>query len=496
MTAHAGTAAWPPPAPEEGGRSAPAVAFFLGGATIVAAVLLGRSYSFYLPFLGFSLCMVLLWRKAPRPLVFLLSICAATPIAVSKQQFTCNLILALFFVLLNLPALFRLPKWLLVSALLTLTGVVTSMGNWISDDLIRSLMRQGALAYNLYLGPFLILPAAYLGMRHSRDHALNLKGLLFCLIIPSTVLLLSAKLIGAVTNEWEASLHAESLADGFLRYRLGNVMVNFLRTEVGFILAALICAATAVATSSVGATLRLLAGGCVGTNAFLLLSTGSFGSGFSCLCGICVILMAQLRRDPLRALASVTAVFAILLLTYQFAPSGVKGYLAKRYQHRVVRADTDRVALWARGVDHLLRHPEGSGFTFTAGEGVKTYIHNDYLVYGVSYGVIGGLGYLCLVAGVLLSFLNVPGNALRDPAALAVYLAGLGVTVALALNSITDHSNENRWYFNVIWSLIWYCYFCSRPAEPGAAVAGVAPDAAGSGPGRPGPSGAGGWTRK
>ena len=102
-----------------------------------------------------------------------------------------------------------------------------------------------------FLAPFLLLPVVYLRMRESRDHAANLQGLLFCLIVPSTLILISAKLFGTVANAWEASLHVGSLPEGFLQYKLGKVIVNFLRTEVGFILAALICASTAVTVSQV-----------------------------------------------------------------------------------------------------------------------------------------------------------------------------------------------------------------------------------------------------
>jgi hypothetical protein len=112
------------------------LAFFLGVATIAAAVLLGRKYSFFLSFLGFSVFMTLLWRKAPRPWVFLLSISAATPITVSKQQFTCNLIFALWFALLNIRDLFRLPKWIYLSSALALLGIITSMTNWMSGDVL------------------------------------------------------------------------------------------------------------------------------------------------------------------------------------------------------------------------------------------------------------------------------------------------------------------------------------------------------------------------
>jgi hypothetical protein len=60
-----------------------------------------------------------------------------------------------------------------------------------------------------------------------------------------------------------------------------------------------------------------------------------------------------------------------------------------------------------------------------------------------------------------------------DPAALAVFLAGHGAVIVIALNSITDHMTENRWYFNLIWSLVWYSYFCSRSDQGETAAAPV-----------------------
>jgi hypothetical protein len=32
------------------------------------------------------------------------------------------------------------------------------------------------------------------------------------------------------------------------------------------------------------------------------------------------------------------------------------------------------------------------------------------------------------------------------------------------INSLSDHLTSNRWYFNVVWSLIWYAFFASRSA--------------------------------
>ena len=246
------------------------------------------------------------------------------------------------------------------------------------------------------------------------------------------------------------------------------MIVNFLRTEVGFILAALICASTAVTVSQVKGLYRLLAGACLASNVFFLLATGSIGSIFACLCGLAAIFYTQLRTVSVtKLLLSVAVICCMLLLIYSLSPSDMKNYLAQRYEERVVKPDQDRPALWARGVEQLLQHPEGLGLTLAVGDEARSFIHNDYLVYAVSYGVTGGLGYTSLVAGLLISFLQRRKRLINDPSAVAVYLAGLSVTVAIAVNSMTDHSNVNRWYFNVIWCLIWYCYFCSRAPQTG-----------------------------
>ncbi len=259
-------------------------------------------------------------------------------------------------------------------------------------------------------------------------------------------------------------MHAAMLSEGFLQYRLGNVFVNYLRTEIGFILAALICASAAIAMSHVKGSYRLWAIACLAMNAFLLLSTGSFGSGAACFLGLIAIFYTQLRKiNSAKVVASFVIICLTLILSYFFAPQKTKDYLAQRFEHRVVNADADRVTLWGRAFDAFLEHPEGVGLTLSVGKTVTTYMHNDYLTYTVSYGFLGGLAYMSLIVGLLLSFLRARRGVGNDPAALAVYLAGLGVAVALAANGMTDHSNENRWYFNVIWSIIWYCYFCSKP---------------------------------
>ena len=451
------------------------IAFFLGMAIIAATILLGNTHALYISVLVFSFIITLLWRKAPRPWIFLVSITSATPIPLFRQGVACNLVFAFWFIALNVMCLSKLPKWIFVPTGLALIGVISSSSYWMTDNVIGSIMRQGAYAYNFLLAPLILLPVIYFRMEKSQDNAANLRGLLFYLIVPSTLILLTAKLMGTPANLWEASLHTESLSEGYIIYQLGKVLVNFTRTQVGFILAALICASTAIVVARVNVLYRLLSGTCMVSNLVLLLTTGSFGSGLACLCGLVAIFYAQIRVISIvRWITLIGVIAGILFLTYSLSPPDVKQYLEKRYEHRVnAGTEQDRFVLWGLGMDYFLENPGGVGLTFTVGDRAKVNIHNDFLTYAVSYGVTGGLAYAYLVAGLLIYFIRSQKRIIDDHSALAVNLAGLSVIVAVAVNSMTDHLTANRWYFNVIWSIIWYSYFCSRAAHSGPIHEGV-----------------------
>ena len=440
------------------------IAFLLGVSVLVISIILGKSSILILSFLGFSFLIALLWRRSYRPWIYLASMMSATPIAITRFKLNGNILFSLWYILFHPTNLFRLPKWIYIPSALTLLGLMTSSVNWMSHGHEYGLMRQVTYAFNLFFGPFLLLPAIYLRMKGSESHYANLKGLLFFIILPSTLILLAAKLFGTVANAWDAAQHAQSLPQGFLLYKLGNGYINFLRTQVGFILAAMICATTAIVSTPVEWKYKWLALFCLCANVFMLLSTASIGSAASCILGLCVIFFIQAHKISLgKVIASLFVLCLSLVLIYTVLPSDTKQYLEKRVEHRVVNKNVDRITLWGWGFDRLLEHPEGSGLTL---KGITDqFIHNDYIVYMVSYGFIGGLGYLVLIIGVITAFWKRRRRIQKHPAALAIYLAGLGTVVALAFNSITDHSNENRWYFNVIWTIIWYCYFCSYPVK-------------------------------
>jgi hypothetical protein len=453
--------------PEPKGKSL-TLAFVLGSAVIIGSIVVGRGQAISLVILGLSFLATLLWRKAPRPWIALVSIVAATPIVVFRQQYAPNLLFAVWLAVFNARYLSGIPKWLWVPLGFAITGFATSMPLWLTGSLTGkgSMVQESAFLFSFILAPFLMLPLIYFRLQGSRDSEANLRSMLFFLIVPSTLILLATKLFGAQANVWEASLHVQGLAEGYTVYQLGKVIIQFGRTAVGFILAALICASTAITISRVKKPYRWLAGGCLLVNSYFLLITASFGSMSACICGLIAVFYAQARAVRVtRTLLSVIALVCTVSLIYVLLPSSGKQYVGKRYETRVTNADADRLYLWQAGFHSLLRHPGGVGFTLEiGGEGspISTFIHNDYLAYAVSYGFIGGLAYPCLVLGLLISFFRKPKKAIQDPYALAVYLAGLGVIVALALNSMTDHMGVDRWYYNVIWSLVWYSYFCSR----------------------------------
>ena len=129
------------------------IAILLGMGAIGASIALGRSFVFFIAFPVFSLLMTAIWKKAPRPWIFLASIAAATPVAVSREQFTCNIVFAIWLAILSPRYLSRLPKWTYALLLMASFGFVTSSINWVSSksNIIGSVIHEGTFAFNFIL---------------------------------------------------------------------------------------------------------------------------------------------------------------------------------------------------------------------------------------------------------------------------------------------------------------------------------------------------------
>jgi len=437
-------------------------ALLLGIAILTAAIVLGHKYV-AIPILVIAPFITFIWRKSHYPWILMVSMLASSPVYITKQAIQPNLIFAFWLLILQPRLLFRLPIWIYVLTCLVLFGFFTSAINWISDNFVRSLAQQLAYAYSYLLGPFLLLPVIFSRMEMSRDNSENLRGLLYALIVPSTLMLFLAKKIGT------PYVQKGVFIEGFFSYKLGAVSVSFLRTQVGFIFATLICATTAIVVSKVKLQYRLLSAACLILNFILLLSTGSVGSMTSCFCGLAAMFCVQMRMLSIsRVLLSVAVIICMLFLTWELTPDSVKKYLEHHFEERANQGEKqDRFMLWGRALDQIVSHPEGVGWTLLVGEGKKSYTHNQYLGYSVSYGVIGGIAYVSLTMGLMIYFFTFRRREVEDHSSYAIILVGLGVCVALAVNSMTDTISPNKWYFTTIWSLIWYCYFSSRDVHAG-----------------------------
>jgi O-antigen ligase len=94
-----------------------------------------------------------------------------------------------------------------------------------------------------------------------------------------------------------------------------------------------------------------------------------------------------------------------------------------------------------------------------------TFPHNEYLSYGIAFGLVCGILYLAVPVWLLFSLWRAIGRS-TEFARATVTLAGVGALTVLLVNSFTDHLSANRWYFNVVWCVVWYAAATRRAPEP------------------------------
>ncbi len=413
-------------------------------------------------------CFVtIFWGQYQRSWIMLASIMTAAPLN-WPCAFPCNQIFALWLLLFNMNCIHALPKWLLVTALSGVVAFLCSSAGWTSGISASDIVKQSANMVMFLMGPIILIPTIYFRKATESDNLSKLKGLLYYLIIPSTLILIAAYCFGTLIRSTEAEeTHLE--VDMAMRYELGRSMIDFVRTHVGFILASLICASTPMIILKIKMTYRVLAAICLAINVFLLFFTGSVGSTSACLCSlVCIFFIAARGMSLTRTLISIVAVASVLILVWSLSPAGVKDYVSDRYHERFANKETkginavDRFMLWQHAADYILEHPLGVGWSEEYGDKVKMYAHNDYLTYCIGFGVLGGATYAYVVLRLLIYFFRKASSICKDSYALSITLSGLGVLIVVSINSMTDHLSTNPWYFNTLWSIIWYAYFCGQ----------------------------------
>jgi hypothetical protein len=478
-----------PPAVLERTGSSLVLPFMAGMAVNLASLAIGEPYQMMLVGAAVGLAATFAWSERPMAwMVFVAILCAnpantTTPIALNLYAAATFLMLArrsgwnamprmariaFGFVMLSLAASIIASLWADLSIPTIHTTDVSRprpwMITWSGGATLEILTTQFVSITNYLLGPFLLIPLVFSRLRNDHSPELLVRGMLVGLILPTLLMFLLARTFGRPTMD------ANALREGMLNvatFRLGKLDIQMIRTQVGIILAALICATFAISISRVSRSTRLLATGCLAISAYLLLVTGSVGSTIAGLAGLLLILALGKRRFSVKRYFLLMIVgLGLAVGTWSVLPPAVQRYAVTRYEVRVGKAGSptaDRSWRWRKSFNYLMDNPSGVGWSLFV-EPLGIYPHNDYLTYAIAFGLVCGIVYFCFPCGLILSFVTLDPKFL-DPSRFALALAGAGVTTVMLLNSLSDHMSANRWYFNVVWSLIWYAFFASRSIQ-------------------------------
>jgi hypothetical protein len=434
------------------------LAAFAAGMTINwASIFIGNPYTITAIIIFAGLLFTLLWTRYETAWMLLVSLLASNP-ANLEATVSCNLIFALWLIFLHMDSIQELPRWIYIPNLVALAAVLSSSINWLFFTTKLQPLNQLASMVNYIAGPFLLLPVVY--GRIQAVTFIRSKHLLWFLLFPSLLTVLVVYLFG---HPVATGLSARDLQTNLFTYSFGNTHFQFIRTQIGFLLASLICASVAIILCNVGAVTRVFAGVALTITVFLLMVTGSIASTIACIGGLLLMLAVGFRYFSLaKYLVFLSVIAALLVSIWTFSPKIVQDYVVKHYEDRLGSKinNADREERWLPSLHYIARNPEGVGWSLYV-EDIMVYPHNDYLAYGIAYGVVGALVYAS-VLGCLLVLLIKSAKAVESQSQLAILLAGIGVAAVIVLNSFSDHLSANRWYYNVVWSIVWLAYFSSR----------------------------------
>lgn len=234
---------------------------------------------------------------------------------------------------------------------------------------------------------------------------------------------------------------------------IGNISMNFLRTQVCIIAAALGAAGLGLGLGKgfnrQGIPFFCVAGACVA----LILALGSTGSAFAMLIAMLLVSLASIsmHRSPHRIMLGIMAV-AIVGVTLAYAVTHTDNTLSHRIQTKNVEMATDgidREVFWVTGLSEIRTRPFGEGWSCRTG-------HMDWLVMTLSYGWATGLFYFFGAQALLFSFWKAL-HRLKDATdrhSLALILAGGAAMIVYIINSFLDMPAANIGYYQTLWALI------------------------------------------
>ena len=251
-------AAQPAAGARETGRSALALPFALGMGVNLASLVVGDPYRVAIMGLGLALVATLAWSGRPLAWIVFTAVLAANPANTTTPVALNLLCAAVYFPLARRTGFGRLPRLAQIALLLALLSLGLSilaslwadpvistihttdvsqarpwLITWAGGVSLETLTSQGISVANYLLGPFLFIPLACSRIREEHDPDLLLKGLVLGLLVPTLLMFMAARAVGRPTFD------ANALREGLLNvstFRLGQVDIQMIRTQVGIIL--------------------------------------------------------------------------------------------------------------------------------------------------------------------------------------------------------------------------------------------------------------------
>lgn len=415
----------------------------------LSPIVLGYGWAMNICFMLYAAVMLVLSLKDRRVLGYATVLLACNP-ANAQANLSFSFLLAILTILREASAVGRVvqalthrPWWCLFLAAFLLVGL--SVPFW--PPASREIVTEAKQVLSR-LGYLVVFPLAVSLTIRSRVDGVRAVSLL-CLM--------SAALLGGFYFWGQAGFNVSVAAEGFdavgVEQSIRNISLNFNRTQVCIVLAALsVCALSlgvGLGFSSRALPYHLTSGLCV----YLIMLLASTGSVFALLCGMVAVWLGYIGVRP----SAPRIILGLILLSFvgsglYWAVFHTENALLLRIGYKTTQIQTegiDREAYWKEGIAEILKAPFGEGWTDRTG-------HSDWLLFLLSYGWAAGLAYIAAAGSVFVSL----WRALRrqthvaDRDSVAIVTVGLAVLLVYVVNSVLDMLAANIGYFQTVWAMI------------------------------------------
>ncbi|MDR3414062.1 MAG: hypothetical protein P4L87_24395 [Formivibrio sp.] len=413
-----------------------------------APILLGYGMAMNACFMVYAAIILLLSFADPRVLGYATVLSACNP-ANSLANLSFSFLLAVLTIIKEFHSAGRVIRelssriwwWLLLATFLL---ILLSVPAWSADT--RNIITEAKDAMSR-LGYLVVFPVAIALTIRSRQDAVRSVSLL-CFMSIGT--LAAFYFIGQAGVEViTAAEGGESIG---VEQHIGNIHMNFVRTQVCIPIAAL---ATSSLALGIGLGLNrwtlpyYLASGIA---VFMIMALASTGSAFAMVCSFAIIAVGYIRMTQSKTRAAFAVLFFMMVaLALYFIVFQTSNALSARIEQKLQANEIDRMKYWQEAIQYALATPIGEGWIRQS-----VLAHNDFLLFFIAYGWPTGLFYAAASGALFLSLrreLQQP-SGLQDAQSGTLLLVAQAALSVYVVNSFLDMLSANIGYYQIVWALI------------------------------------------